>query len=220
MQVDSYNGTGVATLSEEVRNEAPNIKSLQPGQKALETGFVPVRVMVDGGYVKVYVNETRVANVPQADLGRAALLRFDFVDVRETPIYLRRIHIAGTDRTLYDRLISDGRVATQGIYFDTGSAQLRPESTPTLAEIADALRQNPALRLTVEGHTDNVGDPGANRALSEQRARAVIAYLGSREKIAAGRLEAAGLGDSRSVADNGTAEGRQQNRRVELVVLR
>jgi OOP family OmpA-OmpF porin len=175
VQVDSYNGTGVATFSEEVRNEAPNIKSLQPGQKALETGFVPVRVMVDGGYVKVYVNETRVANVPQADLGRAALLRFDFVDVRETPIYLRRIHIAGTDRTLYDRLISDGRVATQGIYFDTGS---------------------------------------------EQRARAVVAYLGSREKIAAGRLEAAGLGDSRSVADNGTAEGRQQNRRVELVVLR
>ena len=79
-----------------------------------------------------------------------------------------------------------------------------------LAEHAD-------LKLTIEGHTDNVGNAAANRALSEQRAAAVKAYLVEKHGIDAGRLQTAGFGDAKPAAPNATPEGRQQNRRVELV---
>ncbi|MBC8084221.1 MAG: OmpA family protein [Hymenobacter sp.] len=104
------------------------------------------------------------------------------------------------------------------VNFDTDQATIRPESEPTLAEVVTLLRQNPALRLAVQGHTDNAGTPAHNQQLSEGRAAAVVASL-TGAGIAAGRLEAAGFGQSKPVADNATEAGKAQNRRVELVKL-
>ena len=126
---------------------------------------------------------------------------------------------AGGRESMYDRLVADGRIATQGVLFDTGSATIQPESTPTLKEIARTLQQHGDLRLRIEGHTDNSGSADVNQQLSERRAAAVRDYLVQREGIAADRLESAGMGQMAPAADNGTPEGRQTNRRVELVVL-
>ena len=101
----------------------------------------------------------------------------------------------------------------------THRATIQPESTPTLKEIARALQQNADLRLRIEGHTDNIGSTDVNQQLSERRAAAVRDYLVQRESIDASRLESAGMGPSVPAADNSTPEGRQTNRRVELVVL-
>lgn len=179
--------------------------------------FFPVRVMADGPHVKVYLGETRVANVPNAELGRSDRIRVRMTASRDWPKLIGSIRIAAGGRDLYDALQQDGRVATQGILFDTGSDALRPESTPTLKEIGEMLRDHPDLRLVIEGHTDSVGEDDANRALSERRANAVRDFLLEKYTIAPDRLSAEGLGESRPVADNATAEGRQQNRRVELV---
>ncbi|MEO1631253.1 MAG: OmpA family protein, partial [Bacteroidota bacterium] len=119
---------------------------------------------------------------------------------------------------LYEQLQADGRVALGGLLFDTGSATLRPESTPTLQDLMRTLERNPDLRLRIEGHTDNTGNAQANQRLSQDRADAVRAYL-TGEGIDASRLETQGLGDANPVADNGTPEGRQTNRRVEIVKL-
>ncbi|HEY8484980.1 MAG TPA: OmpA family protein, partial [Longimicrobiales bacterium] len=94
-----------------------------------------------------------------------------------------------------------------------------PESTPTLKEIGAMLKANPGLRLLIEGHTDNVGNAASNQVLSEKRAAAVKAFLEKEYGIDAGRLEARGFGDMKPVAPNDTPEGRQANRRVELVKL-
>ena len=126
------------------------------------------------------------------------------------------IRIAAGGKKLYDALSANGRVSTQGILFDVGSDRIRPESTPTLKEITAMLKEHADLKLRIEGHTDNVGDDDANQTLSEQRAAAVQAYLVS-QGIPAGRLKSQGLGASKPVASNDKAEGRQQNRRVELV---
>ena len=116
-------------------------------------------------------------------------------------------------------LATSGRVATHGILFATGSATIAPESTPTLKEIGEMLKAHPELKLVIEGHTDNVGNAAANQTLSEQRAAAVKQYLVSTYGIPAARLQAKGYGASKPVASNDTPEGRQQNRRVELVKM-
>lgn len=191
----------------------------KPGEAATN-GVALVRVMVDGRYAKVYVNDRRVANVPNADLGRAKRIRVTLsASDDDRPTLLGGFRVAEGGKDLYEALAADGRVATHGILFDTGSDRLRGESTPTLERIAAMLSAHPELRLRIEGHTDDVGDAAANRTLSERRAAAVKAYLVGQQGVAAGRLETAGFGSTKPTAPNTTAEGRQTNRRVELVRL-
>jgi len=180
---------------------------------------VRVRVHADGKYVKVYLEEHRVANVPNADLLRDAQLVFHFAAKPDAPVFLTNLSINAGGRDMYDALLADGRVVTRGILFDTGSDRIRPESTPTLKEIGAMLRDHPELKLRIEGHTDAVGDDAANLSLSGRRAEAVKAYLVKDAQCDAARLETKGLGETKAVGSNDTAEGRQQNRRVELVKL-
>ena len=113
-------------------------------------------------------------------------------------------------------LVATGRARLYGILFDTDSARIRPESKPTLDDVARLLSSEPDWSLTVEGHTDTTGAAAHNQTLSEQRAAAVKEYLVAKG-IDAKRLATAGFGQSKPVADNATELGRAQNRRVELV---
>lgn len=110
-----------------------------------------------------------------------------------------------------------GHVAVYGIYFDTGKAEVKPESEAALKEIAKLLQQNPQLKLHIVGHTDSVGDLSANMDLSRRRAVAVVQVLAAKYGIAAARLHADGLGPLAPAGPNKTEEGRAKNRRVELV---
>ena len=117
-----------------------------------------------------------------------------------------------------DALKKTGFIALTGILFDTGKATLKPESVPLLDEVVTLLKGDKALKLSVEGHTDNVGDKRANLLLSKQRAESVVKYLAGRG-IDARRLKFDGKGDAVPVADNRSESGRARNRRVELVKL-
>ncbi len=103
-----------------------------------------------------------------------------------------------------------------GIHFDSDKAVIQPQSGPLLDDVATVLESFPDWTLRIVGHTDASGDAGHNQALSLQRAEAVRSALVERG-IDAGRLEAAGVGADRPVAANETAEGRELNRRVELM---
>jgi len=119
---------------------------------------------------------------------------------------------------LADEIARSGHVAVYGIHFATGQAAIEAGSEQTLNEIVKLLGATPALKLRVEGYTDNVGQAAANQALSERRAQAVVAWLTS-HGVEASRLAARGLGQSNPVADNSTEDGRAKNRRVELVKM-
>jgi outer membrane protein OmpA-like peptidoglycan-associated protein len=110
-----------------------------------------------------------------------------------------------------------GKVALYGIYFDTGKATLKPESQPTLQEIAKLLKSDASLKLYVVGHTDNTGGFDANMKLSMDRAAAVVNALVSQHSVSASSLKAFGDGPTAPVATNSTEEGKALNRRVELV---
>jgi outer membrane protein OmpA-like peptidoglycan-associated protein len=185
--------------------------------KDLTGTIFPVRLMVDGSYAKLYVGDKRVANVPNAKLGRSNKLLFKVAAVEKDPVLITNIRVAAGGKKLYDALAEKGRVATQGIYFDTGSDRIRPESSGTLKEIGTMLKEHPELKLTIEGHTDNVGSAPANQTLSEKRAAAVRQSLIDTYQVDAARLQAKGLGSTAPAGSNDTPEGRQQNRRVELV---
>ena len=177
------------------------------------------RIMVDGRYAKVYMGGTRVANVPNANLGRASKIFLMFDASADNPAYFRNFRVAAGGRKLYDAIAEKGRASTQGIYFDTGSDGIRPESAPTLKEIGDMLKEHGDLKLAIEGHTDNVGAAAGNQSLSEKRAAAVRQYLIDKYSIDGARLVAKGLGATKPVTSNDTPEGRQNNRRVELVKM-
>jgi outer membrane protein OmpA-like peptidoglycan-associated protein len=205
--LQSVKGAGPRTLS-----------GIDP--KAMKARVVPVRLMADGNHMKMYFDEQRIANAPNAVFPRSDTL---FIAVSwasaKNPILIGPIRIAGGGLDLYDRLTRDGRVTTQGILFATGSDRIRPESTPTLKEIGTMLEEHTDLRLSIEGHTDADGDDAFNQSLSERRAAAVKAYLVAQHAIDATRLDTAGFGESTPVSSNDTPEGKQQNRRVELVRL-
>jgi outer membrane protein OmpA-like peptidoglycan-associated protein len=137
----------------------------------------------------------------------------DIVDVAA----MKQNMVTITASEMSKAMLSTGRVALYGIFFDTGKADIKAESTPALAEIAGLLKAEPNLKLRVVGHTDNQGNLDANIALSKRRAESVNAALVSRYAIGSQRLSAFGVADLAPVATNATDEGRAKNRRVELV---
>ncbi|MBG8552816.1 OmpA family protein [Hymenobacter guriensis] len=110
------------------------------------------------------------------------------------------------------------RLALRNVFFVQGKPELLGTSKPELARLAKALNDQPALRIRLEGHTDNQGPEEKNQLLSEQRAQAIQAFL-VKYGVAATRLETTGYGSSRPVAANDTETNRRRNRRVEFVIL-
>lgn len=117
--------------------------------------------------------------------------------------------------TLSNEIKQSGHVAVYGIHFNTGKADILPDSESTLNEIVKLMQQDATLKLRVEGHTDNQGNASANQSLSEKRAQSVVAWLTS-HGVPGARLTAKGFGQTKPVADNSTEDGRAKNRRVEL----
>ena len=179
-----------------------------------------IRVLMDGPYLKFYTNERRIYNIPEFPFKRDSVIRVFFKGTEEPnqATYLTGIRVAESEvDVLYDALTAKGRWATQGILFETGKADLKPESRPVLKEIASTLQKYPDLKILIEGHTDNVGSAASNLTLSDNRAAAVKAALVADFGIAADRMTTKGLGDTKPAVPNTTPAGKAQNRRVEIV---
>ncbi len=112
---------------------------------------------------------------------------------------------------------TQGKAAIYGMHFDTGKADVKPESEPVLKEVAKLLSESPSLKLYVVGHTDNVGEIDYNMKLSQARAEAVVRELITKHSVSEDRIKPYGVGPLAPVASNKTEEGRAKNRRVELI---
>jgi outer membrane protein OmpA-like peptidoglycan-associated protein len=125
--------------------------------------------------------------------------------------------IVADPKAMADDISATGHVTVYGIYFDTNSSSLKPESEPTLKAISELLKMKSKLNIYVIGHTDITGDLKRNMELSEKRAKAVVDALVKDYGISAKRLTGKGVGPLCPVSTNKTEEGKQLNRRVELV---
>ena len=127
-----------------------------------------------------------------------------------------KIIIPGGGSPIEQKLAAREPVEVYGIYFDFNSDKIKPESKAVLTEIARVMKLHPDWKLSVSGHTDNVGGAAPNLSLSQRRAAAVKSALVTQYGVQADRLSTAGYGLSQPVATNDTLEGRARNRRVEL----
>jgi outer membrane protein OmpA-like peptidoglycan-associated protein len=152
---------------------------------------------------------------------------FYFLDQPSNPIVIAgqtpdgfsqmiKIDFPAADNSMEQALAEKKPVEIYGIYFDFNSSTIKPDSEAVLKQISDILHKNPDWKLSVAGHTDNIGDNSFNQSLSERRAAAVKNALVTRYDIAPGRLTTSGFGASRPIEPNTTLEGRARNRRVEL----
>ena len=184
-------------------------------------------MMARGGYTVTFGSEPDqrylAAHLPRPDGDiyvailalalKTPVVRLDVVEVKPLAggtVTVNAAAMAGS-------IATQGRVALYGIYFDTARADVKPESRPTITEIAAMLKQNVKLQLIVVGHTDNNGTLDHNLDLSLRRAEAVVSMLTSDFGVSRTRLEARGVGFLAPVASNTTEENRAKNRRVELV---
>jgi OmpA-OmpF porin, OOP family len=142
-----------------------------------------------------------------------AMVLLDVVETAPMETRMVKVDAAAMAKDIH----SAGKVALYGIYFDTNSDTVKPESAAMLQEIALLLKQEPALNLYVVGHTDNVGGFDYNMDLSRRRAASVVAVLTAKHGVAAQRLKSGGVGLLAPVAPNESEDGRAKNRRVELV---
>jgi outer membrane protein OmpA-like peptidoglycan-associated protein len=142
-----------------------------------------------------------------------SIARVDVVEVK--PLQANLVTVSAA--TMATEIAKRGSVALYGIYFDTDKTDVKPESRPTLGEIAALMKQDTQIALIVVGHTDSQGTIEYNLDLSRRRAEAVVAALATDFGIARNRLDARGVGFLAPVAPNTTERGRAQNRRVQLL---
>mgnify|MGYP003429073363 FL=1 len=162
---------------------------------------------------KIYVDGFRVLNIPNMKQPTSM-----WIWSNEKQAYFKNFRIAKGAVPLYDRMMSDGKFITYGITFDVGKATIKPESMGEINRIVQLMTENPDLKFSVEGHTDNTGKEASNQTLSEQRSQAIVDKL-VELGIAKDRLTAVGKGQNSPIADNTTDEGRAKNRRVEFVKM-
>ncbi|MGH8528482.1 MAG: OmpA family protein, partial [Nevskiales bacterium] len=164
------------------------------------------------GNVTVSLYATRASKLGGADKDRV-FTNLVLVEEKAMQGSMVKVDAAAMEKGL-DK---DGHIALYELYFDTGKADLKPESESTLVEIARLLSSETSLKILIVGHTDNVGDLSHNKLLSERRAQSVIDALVSRHGVSGSRLTPVGVGMAAPVAGNDNEAGRAKNRRVELV---
>ena len=213
--IDTYNyfngkgGMINAGLSADIRDEVQN----QPH----------IAISVTKKRYRLWVNEVKYVDVPRfiEELNVLNYLKFHVYGLKDgvERVFIKNIKVAEGGIDLRRKLMSEGKISTNGILFDSGSANIQPQSLGIVRQISQVLMQDESIKLNIVGHTDSDGSDDSNLKLSKDRAQAVKDALVNIYNIAADRLTTEGKGETEPVADNGTADGKAQNRRVEFVKI-
>ena len=169
--------------------------------------------------LRVYVNETKVWDIPRAFLPNAIYSILFATNVMEGKVFLSDLKLAYGLPDTRNKLITEGKFSTNGILFDVNSDQIKPVSAGVFKEIATVLSENPSVKVKIIGHTDNDGNADANIKLSKRRADAVKQMLTDSYGINGDRLQTDGKGAATPVDQNTTVQGKANNRRVEFIKL-
>ncbi|WP_298530364.1 OmpA family protein [uncultured Algibacter sp.] len=172
---------------------------------------------------RLWVNQTKYVDIPRfiEELNVLNYIKFHINNFKdgEERVFIRNLKVAEGGVDLRRKLLSEGKISTNGILFDSGSATIQPQSLGIVRQISQVLVQDESIKLNIIGHTDADGSDTANLKLSKARAKAVKEALINIYKVSGDRLETDGKGESEPVDDNSSAAGKAQNRRVEFIKI-
>jgi len=169
--------------------------------------------------LRVYLDEAKIFDLPKVFKPGLQLNQMRFELWGEATQMISNFRVAAGQPDMRSKLITEGKLVSYGIYFDVNKDVVKPESYGTLKAIADVLKENPAVRVKIIGHTDSDGADAANLDLSKRRGAAVKNELIKSFGIEASQLESDGLGETKPIAPNDTPSNKAMNRRVEFIKL-
>ncbi|MGB5646786.1 MAG: OmpA family protein, partial [Muriicola sp.] len=180
-----------------------------------------ISIAVNKQRFRLWVNEEKHIDIPRIVPAGAVIntLKFHMNNFKdgEERIFITNLKVAEGGLDLRRTLLAEGKVSTNGILFEVGSANIQPQSMGIIRQISQVLQQEQAMNLKIVGHTDADGSDDNNLKLSKNRAEAVKEALVSVYGISENRLLSEGKGESEPVGDNTTPDGKAQNRRVEFI---
>jgi OmpA-OmpF porin, OOP family len=185
--------------------------------KQKESQKYHMAMWVQKARVRLYQNENKLFDLPKAF--PVAGVKMDRIRFEDGAAMISNVRIAVGAPDTRNKLITEGRLVTYGIYFDVNKDVVKPESYGTLKEISTVLKDNPEVRVKIIGHTDSDGADAANLDLSKRRADSVKNELAGTFGIDASRIETEGMGETKPVAPNDTPVNKALNRRVEFIKL-
>lgn len=195
----------------------PGVKHGKNGEQSI---WRHVSLSFNKRSLKIYLDDARLVNIPNLGVDPTGITigcdRFAPADAETR--FIKNIRLAEGAVELYDRILSDGKIVSNGIRFDVNRATLRPESMGVINKIYQLMTEHPELKFSVEGHTDSDGEVDFNQTLSKQRAETVrnrLVEMG----VDPARLATKGFGETIPVAPNDNPEGKATNRRVEFVKM-
>jgi outer membrane protein OmpA-like peptidoglycan-associated protein len=182
-----------------------------------------VAIWVQKTRLRMWIDGEKIYDIPQAVPADRAYNRLgigidnSYYDEEKVGAYITNVRIAEGAADIRNKLLTEGKLVTQGILFDIASDKIKPESTGVIKEIAAVLKDNPSVKIKIVGHTDSDGDDQKNLDLSKRRAASVKSFLRDEFRIDESRIQTDGMGESKPVADNNSKEGKANNRRVEFI---
>lgn len=176
-----------------------------------------IAIWVQKTRVRVYQDEVKMFDLPKAF--PYPEMKMDRIRFEEGAAMVSNIRVAVGNPDMRNKLLTEGKLVSYGIYFDVNKDVVKPESNGTLKGIAAVLTENPDVRIKIVGHTDSDGADAANLDLSKRRAAAVKNVLVSSFAIDASRIETDGMGEGAPVAPNDVSANKAMNRRVEFIKL-
>lgn len=185
-----------------------NDKVLFIGKKSKQTFFV---ITGTNGKAQLNLPSGEIYDIKIDALGDA--LEYNTLEIPSIPA-----GYAFAEMELLIEYMLPEMITLSNLQFETGKATIRPESIPQLNQLAEYLLRKSSMKISIAGHTDNVGNDASNLILSQQRADAVKNYLIA-QKVQAERIKSLGFGSTKPVADNSSEAGRRQNRRTEIRVV-
>ena len=175
-----------------------------------------ISIWIQKTRIRLYLDQNKLFDLPRAATTTSRYNRFR-IDDGAGLISNVRIAVGAPDTR--NKLITEGKLVSYGIYFDVNKDVVKPESYGTLKSIADVLKENPSVKIKIVGHTDADGADAANLDLSKRRGDSVKNELVKTFGIDASRIESDGMGESQPVAPNDTPANKALNRRVEFIKL-
>lgn len=198
------------------KGKTPDLSGREEQPKLQNDKQYRISVWVQKERIRLYVGDQKLFDLPKAmskDF-KYNMIRFD----GGTPM-ISNIRIATGLPDMRSKLITEGKIVSYGIYFDVNKDVVKPESYPSIKEIAAILKDNPDVKIKIVGHTDSDGDDKSNLDLSKRRAASVKTVLVKEFGIDAARIETDGKGESQPIAKNDSAVNKALNRRVEFIKL-